>query len=213
MKENNEIFKGIKNTFIRISEYYKKLENKKIENIINKKNKSDKKNLLKDKNNKYNFINNNINLLNPSNNLSTNISLNSNSKNIIKNIKDNIEKNKNTSNFLSNSSFLQTQNLLYDYKKINLKKNDEDNKDEIIIKYKDKDEIIKNNEVDIYDINFNKRKYDEIDNSNYKKIFQLENSNNHPNKFHNLNNYNEKYFQKIVFKSLCKDNKKKSSKK
>ena len=49
MKENNEIFKGIKNTFIRISEYYKKLENKKIENIINKKNKSDKKNLLKDK--------------------------------------------------------------------------------------------------------------------------------------------------------------------
>ena len=69
MKENNEIFKGIKNTFIRISEYYKKLENKKIENIINKKNKSDKKNLLKDKNNKYNFINNNINLLNPSNNL------------------------------------------------------------------------------------------------------------------------------------------------
>lgn len=213
MKENNEIFKGIKNTFIRISDYYKKLENKKLENIINKKNKSDKKNLIKDKNNKYNFFNNNINLLNPSNNLSTNISLNSNSKNIIKNIKDNIEKNKNTSNYLSNSSFLQTQNLYYDYKKMNLKKTNDENNDGIIITYKDKNNINKNNEVDIYDINFNKRKYDEIDNSNYKKIFQLENSNNHPNKFHNLSNYNEKYFQKIVIKSLYKDNKKKSSKK
>ena len=213
MKENNEIFKGIKNTFIRISDYYKKLENKKIENIINKKNKSDKKNLIKDKNNKYNFFNNNINLLNPSNNLSTNISLNSNSKNIIKNIKDNIEKNKNTSNYLSNSSFLQTQNLYYDYKKMNLKKTNDENNDGIIITYKDKNNINKNNEVDIYDINFNKRKYDEIDNSNYRKIFQLENSYNHPNKFHNLSNYNEKYFQKIVIKSLYKDNKKKSSKK
>lgn len=213
MKENNEIFKGIKNTFIRISDYYKKLENKKLENIINKKNKSDKKNLIRDKNNKYNLFNNNINLLNPSNNLSTNISLNSNSKNIIKNIKDNIEKNKNTSNFLSNSSFLQTQNLYYDYKKMNLKKTNDENNDGIIITYKDKNNIIKNNEVDIYDINFNKRKYDEINNSNYKKIFQLENSYNHPNKFHNLSNYNEKYFQKIVIKSLYKDNKKKSSKK
>jgi hypothetical protein len=213
MKENNEIFKGIKNTFIRISDYYKKLENKKLENIINKKNKSDKKNLIKDKNNKYNFFNNNINLLNPSNNLSTNISLNSNSKNIIKNIKDNIEKNKNTSNYLSNSSFLQTQNLYYDYKKMNLKKTNDENNDGIIITYKDKNNINKNNEVDIYDINFNKRKYDEIDNSNYRKIFQLENSYNHPNKFHNLSNYNEKYFQKIVIKSLYKDNKKKSSKK